>query len=362
MSRDGWPARALVYYIPPAMKIGLVGYPGSGKSSVFSALTGQTVETGYGSGGRAHLGVVKVPDHRVDALSALFKPRKTTYAEITFSDVGGGHGEGIDRGALNGMREMDALCQVLRAFPDPTGSAGDPLREMAGLETETILADLELVEKRLARLAKEKGDPREIELMKRLDAALGAETALRNVELSESERRMMSGYRFLSQKPLLLVLNVPEGQAAAPPPAALVQAAAKRRLGLVVLSAQVEMDIAQMPDEEQKEFLSSLGLREPAVNRFIHAAFELIDLVSMLTSGPDECRAWPIPRGTAAPRAAGKIHSDIERGFIRAEVVRWDDLVAMGSEAKCRDAGKLRVEGKDYIVQDGDVVNFRFNV
>ncbi|HWM88641.1 MAG TPA: DUF933 domain-containing protein [Kofleriaceae bacterium] len=344
------------------MKIGLVGYPGSGKSSVFSALTGQTVETGYGSGGRAHLGVVKVPDHRVDALSALFKPRKTTYAEITFSDVGGGHGEGIDRGALNGMREMDALCQVLRAFPDPTGSAGDPLREMAGLETETILADLELVEKRLARLAKEKGDPREIELMKRLDAALGAETALRNVEFSESERRMMSGYRFLSQKPLLLVLNVPEGQAAAQPPGDLAEAASRRKLGLVVLSAQVEMDIAQMPDEEQKEFLGSLGLGEPAVNRFIRAAFELIDLVSMLTSGPDECRAWPIARGTPAPRAAGKIHSDIERGFIRAEVVRWDDLVALGSEAKCRDVGKLRVEGKDYIVEDGDVVNFRFNV
>ncbi|HKE17082.1 MAG TPA: GTPase, partial [Kofleriaceae bacterium] len=143
------------------MKIGLVGYPGSGKSSVFSALTGQEVETGYGSGGRAHLGVVKVPDQRVDALSALFKPRKTTYAEITFSDVGGGHGEGIDRAALNGMREMDALCQVLRAFPDPTGAGADPLRELAGLETETILADLELVEKRLVRLAKEKGDPRE---------------------------------------------------------------------------------------------------------------------------------------------------------------------------------------------------------
>lgn len=344
------------------MKIGLVGYPGSGKSSVFSALTGHAVETGYGSGGRAHLGVVKVPDHRVDALAGLFKPRKTTYAEITFSDVGGGHGEGIDRAALNGMREMDALCQVLRAFPDEAGAAADPLREVAGLETETILADLELVEKRLVRLAKEKGDPREIELMKRLDAALGKETALRNVDFDENERRLMSGYRFLTLKPLLLVLNVPESSAPTPPPGALVEAAARRKLGLVVLSAQVEMDIAQLPPEEQKDFLGSLGLSEPAVHRFIHAAFELIDLISMLTAGPDECRAWPIPRGTPAPRAAGKIHSDIERGFIRAEVVRWDDLVALGSEAKCRDAGKLRVEGKDYIVQDGDVVNFRFNV
>ncbi|HKE16520.1 MAG TPA: DUF933 domain-containing protein, partial [Kofleriaceae bacterium] len=205
-------------------------------------------------------------------------------------------------------------------------------------------------------------DPREIELMKRLDAALGAETTLRNVDFDESERRMMSGYRFLTLKPLLLVENVPESAAAAPPPGELVEAAARRKLGLVVLSAQVEMDIAQLPPEEQKDFLASLGLGEPAVHRFIQAAFQLIDLISMLTAGPDECRAWPIPRGTPAPRAAGKIHSDIERGFIRAEVVRWDDLVALGSEAKCRDVGKLRVEGKDYIVQDGDVVNFRFNV
>jgi len=344
------------------MKIGLVGYPGSGKSSVFSALTGQSVETGYGSHGKTNLGVVKVPDERVDALSRLFDPKKTTYAEMLFNDVGGGHGEGIDRAALNGMRESDALCQVIRAFPDAAGAAPDPMRELTGLETETILADLELVEKRIAKLTKERSDPRELELMKRLEQALSAETPIRAAAMSEAERKMVTGYRFLSQKPLLLVLNVPEAQAAAAPPAAIADAAGKRKLGLVVLSAQVEMDIAQLPAEEQAEFLKSLGLAEPAVNRFIHAAFALIDLISMLTAGPDECRAWPIPRGTAAPRAAGKIHSDIERGFIRAEVCRWDDLVALGSEAKCRDAGKLRIEGKDYIVQDGDVVNFRFNV
>lgn len=344
------------------MKIGLVGYPGSGKSSVFSALTGQSVETGYGSQNKTNLGVVKVPDTRVDALSKLFSPKKTTYAEITFSDVGGGHGEGIDRAALNGMREVDALCQVLRAFPDAAGAVPDPMRELTGLETETILADLELVEKRIAKLTKERTDPRELELMKRLEQSLSAETPIRAATMSEAEKKMVTGYRFLSQKPLLLVLNVPEAQAAAAAPAPLAEAAAQRKLGLVGLSAQVEMEIAQLPEAEQAEFLQSLGLAEPAVNRFIHAAFELIDLVSMLTAGPDECRAWPIQRGTAAPRAAGKIHSDIERGFIRAEVCRWDDLVALGSEAKCRDAGKLRIEGKEYIVQDGDVVNFRFNV
>ncbi len=344
------------------MKIGLVGYPGSGKSSVFSALTGQAVETGYGSQGKTNLGAVKVPDTRVDALAGLFTPKKTTYAEMTFSDVGGGHGDGIDRTALAGMREMDALCQVLRAFPDAAGEAPDAMRELRGLETETILADLELVEKRITKLTKERTDPRELELMKRLEQELSAERPIRAVEMSEADRKMVSGYRFLSQKPLLLVLNVPEAGAAAGAPADLVAAATERKLGLVVLSAQVEMDIAQLPPGEQKEFLESLGLAEPAKNRFIHAAFQLIDLVSMLTAGPDECRAWPIQRGTPAPRAAGKIHSDIERGFIRAEVVRWDDLVSLGSEAKCRDVGKLRVEGKEYIVEDGDVVNFRFNV
>jgi len=158
------------------------------------------------------------------------------------------------------------------------------------------------------------------------------------------------------------VLNVAEGEILAPPPEAVVAAAKSRGLGLVVLSAPVEMDIAQLPEAEQAEFVASLGLEEPARNRFIRAAFSLIDLISMLTSGPDECRAWPVARGTAAPRAAGKIHSDIERGFIRAEVIDWHDLVELGSEARCREAGKLRVEGKEYVVEDGDVVNFRFNV
>jgi ribosome-binding ATPase YchF (GTP1/OBG family) len=165
-----------------------------------------------------------------------------------------------------------------------------------------------------------------------------------------------------SLKPLLLVLNVAEGDLPSGAPAPVTVAAEERSLGLAVLSAPVEMDIAQMPDAEQKEFVESLGLEEPARYRFIRAAYALLDLISMLTVGPDECRAWPVSRGTAAPRAAGKIHSDIERGFIRAEVIAWDDLVTLGSEARCREAGKLRIEGRDYVVQDGDVVNFRFNV
>jgi GTP-binding protein YchF len=345
------------------MKIGLVGFPGSGKSTVFGALTGLDVDTGYGARrDKANVGAVKVPDARVDALAGLYQPRKTTYAEIVFTDLAAGSGEGLDRGVLNAMRSLDALCQVVRAFPDEADRPAQPLREIADLETETILADLEVVEQRIARLRKDRSEPRELALLERLQAALEEERPLRHVELSEEERRSLAGYSFLSLKPLLLVLNVAEDQVAAPPPEDVVREAERRGLGLVVLSARVEMDIAQMPEEEQQEFVASLGLEEPARNRFIRAAFELIRLISMLTVGPDECRAWPVPRGTPAPRAAGKIHSDIERGFIRAEVMCFEDLMALGSEAKCREAGKLRVEGRDYVVQDGDVVNFRFNV
>ncbi|MDJ0865409.1 MAG: DUF933 domain-containing protein [Myxococcota bacterium] len=344
------------------MKIGLVGYPGSGKSTVFGALTGIAVETGYGGGEKANVGVVKVPDARVDALATLYAPKKTTYAEITFTDLAAGRGDGLDRSVLNQMRPLDALCQVVRAFPDAAGEAPEPLREIEGLHTETILADLEVVEKRMERLRKEKGDPREVDLLTRIQGALEDERAIRELDLGAEERRLIAGFTFLSQKPLLLVLNVPEDEAAAAAPAGIEAAAKGRGLGLVVLSAQVEMDIAQMDADEQPDFLASLGLEEPARARFIRAAYELTDLISMLTAGEDECRAWPVPRGTPAPRAAGKIHSDIERGFIRAEVVPWQDLVELGSEAKCREAGKLRVEGKSYVVEDGDVVHFRFNV
>ena len=343
------------------MKIGLVGYPGSGKSTVFGALTGLDVATGYGAG-KANLGAVKVPDARVDALSKLYEPKKTTYAEITFSDLGAGKAEGLDRAALVAMRNVDALCQVLRAFPDAVGEPGDPLGELVGLETETLLADLELVEQRVAKLAKDRSNPRELALLERVKEALESERAVRSQGLTEDEQKSLAGYALLTAKPLLLVLNVAEGDVAAPPPDAVARAAAERGLGLIVLSAGVEMDIAQLDASEQGEFLASIGLSEPAVHRFIRAAFALIDLISMLTAGPDECRAWPVPRGTLAPRAAGKIHSDIERGFIRAEVIRCEDLLRYGSEAKCKDAGALRIEGKEYVIQDGDVVHFRFNV
>ncbi len=345
------------------MKIGLVGFPGSGKSTVFGALTGLAVETGYAaSRDKVNVGVVKVPDPRVDALADLYKPKKVTYAEVMFTDLAGGTGKGLDRKILNAMREVDALCQVVRAFPDAAGEPPQPLLEIADLETETILADLELVERRAARLARDRSNPRELELLQRIQANLEEERALRSFELNDEEKKLIAGYALLTQKPLLLVVNVDEGSIGSGAVPEIEASAKQRGLGVVVLSAQVEMDIAGMPEEDQVEFASSLGLDEPARNRFIRAAFELIDLVSMLTAGPDECRAWPVARGSRAVRAAGKIHSDIERGFIRAEVIDWKDLIEHGSEAKCREAGLARVEGKDYIVQDGDVVHFRFNV
>jgi GTP-binding protein YchF len=348
------------------MKIGLVGFPGSGKTTVFNALTGLDADTGYGGAkpGTQNLGVVRVPDDRVDQLAQLYSPKKITYAEMTFCDIAGGTASReLDRGVLNSMREMDALCQVLRAFENPAlPEEADPVRELHDLLAETILADLEIVERRVHRLRKDRSDPQLLKLLERILEHLEDEQPLRSLALEPAERKLVSGYQFLSLKPLLVVLNVSEDEVAAEPDSAIVEAADALGSGLVALSAQVEMDIAQMPEEDRAEFYEELGLGEAARDRFLRAAFELLELVTMLTAGPDECRAWPVRAGSAAPVAAGKIHSDIERGFIRAEVTYWEDLVTLGSEARCREAGKLRVEGRDYVVQDGDVCHFRFNV
>jgi len=350
------------------MKIGLVGFPGSGKTTVFNALTGLSAETGYGAArGKTNLGVVKVPDARVDALAKIYNPKKTVYAEIAFCDVAvapsPSQGKGLDEQVLRAMREVDALCQVVRGFAGADGEAPQPLGEAHDFEIEMNLSDLILVENRLERLKKEKAKPGEKELMEKLKACLDAGKPLRSLgDLTATDLGAIAGYRFLTLKPLMLILNVTEADVAKPAPADLAEHARQSGLGLVVLAGTVEMDIAQMAPEEQKEFVASLGLDEPAAGRFIRAAYALCDLIAFLTVGEDECRAWPLRKGASAHKAAGKIHSDIERGFIRAEVMRWEDLVRLGSEAKCREAGKLRLEGKEYIVADGDVINFRFNV
>ena len=348
------------------MKIGLVGFPGSGKTTVFNALTGLSAETGYGAArGKTNLGVVKVPDPRVDALARLYNPKKTVYAEITFCDVAlaptPGQ-KGLDEQVLRAMREVDALCHVVRGFTNAAGEATQPITEAHDFEIEMNLSDLILIETRLERIKKEKAKPAEKELLEKLKVHLDEGKPLRGLELNATDLGSITGYRFLTLKPLMLILDVAEAEAGKPAPADLEEYAKGNGLGLVVLAGTVEMDIAQMAPEEQKEFVASLGLDEPAAGRFIRAAYALSDLISFLTAGEDECRAWPLRKGSSAHKAAGKIHSDIERGFIRAEVMRWEDLVKLGSEAKCREAAKLRLEGKEYTVTDGDVINFRFNV
>lgn len=348
------------------MKVGIVGFPRAGKTTVFNALTGLHAAVGaYADSGKPNLGTIKVPDARIDRLSQIFSPKKTTFAEIVFVDIPGGgeHSSALDQNTLVQMRDADALVQVVRAFPDPiTEEPADPGRDIDNFKSELILADLAVVEKRLERLRKEKGKEHERELLERCREALDAEKPLRRVDLSEADVRALAGFGFLSRAPLLVVLNVEEGQASAPLPASVTERLERESVTGMSLCAQIEMEIASLDAAERGAFLADLGLTEAARDRFIQKAYGLLDLISFLTSGEDEVRAWPIVRGTPAVRAAGKIHSDIERGFIRAEVVAFEDFIRYGSEAKCREAGRLRLEGKDYVVQDGDIIHFRFNV
>jgi hypothetical protein len=353
------------------MKVGLVGFAGSGKTTIFNTLTGLAAEVGgYGAKEKANVGVIKVPDTRVDELAKLFNPKKKTFAEISFVDVAGPPTEtgereeaGLDPKLVQHMRDVDALVHVVRGFDNPMLlQEADALRDIRAFDDELVLTDLVQVENRIQRLKKEKGKEREAELMEQFKTALEGERPLRDLELTHEDLTIIAGFRFLSLKPLLLLLNVDETNAASEPPANVVEAAKTKSLSVIAMAGKVEMEIAQLDMEEQREFLNDLGIKEPARDRFIRAAYALLDLISFLTSGEDECRAWSIKRGTHAQKAAGTIHSDIERGFIRAEVVRFEDLIALGSEAKCREQGKLRLEGKDYIVQDGDVIHFRFNV
>jgi hypothetical protein len=346
------------------MKVGLVGFPGSGKTTVYNALTGQRAETGYaGRGsGKTNLGTVKVPDPRIDALAQIHNPKKITFAETVFVDVAappGAGGRSLDPSAIVAMREVEALVQVVRGYPGEDGKAPDPLGELSDLSTEMVIGDLAPIEKRLERLKREKGKPGEQELLTRLKAHLDGGGVLRDLELSEQEQVAISGYRFLTQKPLLIILNVAEKDIHSPIPPDVAAYLAEHKLTGIALCGQLEMDIATLAPDEQQAFLADVGLTEPAIGRFIRAAYSALDLISFLTAGEDECRAWTIRRGTAAQRAAGKIHSDIERGFIRAEVIAYDDFMHYKSEAKAREAGKARLEGKEYVVRDGDIIHFR---
>ncbi|HEY7163405.1 MAG TPA: DUF933 domain-containing protein [Candidatus Binatia bacterium] len=344
------------------MKVGLIGHRGSGKTSVFNMLTGLQAETGgYGGRDEIHLGVIKVPDERVDRLSQIFKPKKTTYAEIRFTDFPPTQGEDdlkSNSALITQMREVDAMALVLRAF----GTGANPLKDLNDLLTEMILADMAVVENRRNRLKKEKARPLEAALLERCAAALENEESLRNLKFSADEETLLSGFGFLSLKPVLVLLNQSDDEAGHPPDPAYAAELERRKLHGLALAARAEMEIAQLDEADRGAFLKEIGIEEPARNRFIQASYALMDLISFLTAGEDEVRAWTITQGTPARKAAGKIHSDIERGFIRAEIIAYEDFIALGSEAKCKEAGKLRLEGKDYIVRDGDIIHFRFAV
>ncbi|MCU0693438.1 MAG: YchF family ATPase [Polyangiaceae bacterium] len=326
------------------MKAGLVGYAQTGKTTLFNALT-------------------KVPDPRVGKLSAIFAPRKTIYAEVMFVDVPGprSKGGGLDSATIQALREVDALTLVLRGFEGLDGGKPDPVRELADFEGELVLNDQIVVERRLERLAKEQSRSTERVVLEKCLAVLSEGRALRRLSLAAEEEREIVSYAFLSRRPLLAVVNVPEASANEAPPEALVDAAAG---GIEVMSvcASIEAEIASLPTADQVEFLQSMGLTEPAAARFVRKAYSLLDYISFFTVGKDEVRAWATRRGDRAPKAAGRVHSDIERGFIRAEVMKYDEFITVGSEAKMKELGKMRVEGKEYEVVDGDILHFRFNV
>jgi GTP-binding protein YchF len=360
------------------MKFGLLGFPKVGKTSLFNILTGARVSVDkYASRSQSNVGVAKVVDPRVARLGAIFKPKKLTYAQFDFIDLQGVQkGEGQESLSLGEMRNVDAIAHVVRAFQDPEiahaeGSI-DPARDIATMEMELILADLEVATRRRERLAlnlkkmKNKDDELEMPIVERCLQALEKETPIRSLDLKPEDLKRIRGFAFLTAKPLLLLINVDEGAASRVDRIAeemgLKEWTGHPRTAVAGLSAKVEEEIARLDPEDARAFLADLGLAEPAKDRVIHAAFGLLGLIQFLTAGEDECRGWSIPSGTRAPQAAGTIHSDIERGFIRAEVVAFEDLVSAGSLAAAREKALLRSEGKDYVVRDGDVINFRFNV
>lgn len=356
------------------MRLGIIGLPQSGKTTLFNALTRGSAPTGISAGKiEMHTAVVDVPDARVDKLSAMFNPKKTIYAKVTYVDIAGldgssGKGE-ISGALLNQLTQMDGFIHVVRCFEDESvphihGSI-DPARDLAAMDSEFILNDLIAVERKLERLNEEhkKGGGREksvieteIEVFTRFQKALSEEIPLRDIEITREDEKSLSGYGFLSRKPVLIVLNIAEGQAA---PALEYT---HKHSTLVPLQAKLEMDIAQLPPAEMAEFLKEYGIEEPSLNRMIRLSYDLLGLQSFFTVGEDECRAWTVRIGATAPEAAGEIHTDLQKGFIRAEVVHYDDLVACGGMNEAKAKGKLRLEGKEYIVKEGDIVHIRFNL
>lgn len=347
------------------MKTGIIGFPQVGKTSLFSMLTGAEVNLARRED---RVGVATVPDRRLDQLAELFHPRKLTHATIELAEVGSLTPESLrDGSGIAALRGVDALAQVIRAFDRLDGDTpGDDVRK---LEFDMIVSDLGQVEKRMERVAKDMKKQRtpalvaEAAILERMKAHLEGEQPLRTLQLSPEDEKQTRGFQFLSQKPILYVLNLSEAEAPAMAGAVarhgLETALAAANTGAVAICAKIEAEIAGLPAAEAAEFLAGYGLQESGVARVAQAVYQLLGLISFFTAGEDECRAWTIARGTPAVEAAGAIHTDLSKHFIRAEVIGWQELLQLGSEAAARAQGKLRLEGKDYIVQDGEVMHIR---
>ena len=362
------------------MKIAITGLANSGKTTIFNALTGLNLETtAYATvTAEPHHGVVKVPDARIDKLAEIYQPKKTTYATVEYVDY-----IGLTKGDLEQNRKVfdlvkdaDALVHVVRGFEDgsvahPLGSV-DPLRDAQTTEMEMIFGDLELVEKRLERMELgmkrgKKPDEAEKKLLLKCKELLEAERPLRDAEFSAEDHKAMRHLQFMSLKPEVVVLNVAEqdvsSDATKKTLAGLQELFKGRQVKVLSMCGKIEMEIAQLAPADAKAFLDDLGIQEPALNKLIRVSYELLGLISFLTYGEDEVRAWTIEKGMNAQQAAGRIHSDIERGFIRAEIVSYDDFISSGGSIHAvREKGHFRLEGKTYEMKDGDMVNFRFNV
>ncbi len=373
------------------MKTGIIGLPQVGKTSLFRILTKAHLSPAHANPREAHVGVAKVPDDRLDRLAALYHPEKLTHASVEYVDVGAIGQEALKESSYIGhLRNVDALAHVVRAFEDdsiPHAGPIDPLRDIKNVEFDLMVSDLGQIEKRLERVEKDLKKMRsadlekEFELLKRGKAQIEAERPLREMEMTPEDKKRFRGFMFLSEKPLLYVLNIGEStelgrdlEAAVAKygltdlasdhvgtgaPTRPVEQRSTKNVGATAICGKVEAELAEMSDADAAEFLSSYGLSESGLARLIRKTYALLGLISFFTAGEDECRAWTIPVNTRAVQAAGAIHSDLEHHFIRAETIRWDQLLEAGSEANARARGTLRLEGKDYIVQDGDVMHIR---
>ncbi len=357
------------------MKTGIIGLPQVGKTSLFRILTKAHLSTASANPREAHVGVAKVPDDRLDRLAALYNPKKLTHTSVEYVDLGAIGQDALKETAYIGhLRQVDALAHVVRVFEDPSVplvAEIDPLRDIKNVEFDLMVSDLGQIEKRLERVEKDLKKmktpelEKEFELLKRANAHLGSEKPLREMEMTPEDKKRLRGFMFLSEKPIFYVLNIGESTELgkeleeAVGKYKLTDSAARPNAAATAICGKVEAELAEMSDADAAEFLSSYGLTESGLVRLIRTTYKLLGLISFFTAGEDECRAWQVPANSRAQQAAGAIHSDLEKHFIRAETIRWDQLLEAGSEANARAKGTLRLEGKDYIVQDGDVMHIR---